>query len=143
MYTLSLTLTTTAPNAAGEQLLVSPPRKPDIGPVAGNTGLLSRLDAFLQEAGKASDAPGGAPAEKLELEDDCDGEHIELDMSCGVFDLKNDEAVRAAEAAVRSGGGGGGGGGEELRQDRERERERGAPRPLVEVLDEENDEEDD
>ena len=79
--------------------------------MAGNTGLLSRLDAFLQEAGKASDAPGGAPAEKLELEDDCDGEHIELDMSCGVFDLKNDEAVRAAEAAVRSGGGGGGGGG--------------------------------
>lgn len=136
MYSLTLTLTTTAPNAAGEQLLVSPPRKPDIGPVAGNTGLLSRLDAFLQEAGKASDAPGGAPAEKLELEDDCEGEHIELDMSCGVFDLKNDEAVRAAEAAVR-----GGGGGEDLRQ--ERERERGAPRPLVEVLDEENDEEDD
>ena len=94
---------------------------------------MSRLDAFLQEAGKASDAPGGAPAEKLELEDDCDGEHIELDMSCGVFDLKNDEAVRAAEAAVRSGGGGGGGGGggEELRQDRERER--GAPRKTIRI----------
>jgi hypothetical protein len=87
-----------SPWHAGKQLLVSPRPKPDIGPVTANTGLLSRLENFLEEA-KANNREAGV-VEKLELEEDCDLAHIELDMACGVFELKDEDAVRAAESAV-------------------------------------------
>ena len=37
--------------------------------------------------------------ETVELEDDYEGQHVALDLACGVFDLIGDEAVQAAETA--------------------------------------------
>lgn len=92
---------------AGKRLLVSPPQKPGIGPVPTDSGLVNRIDAFLREAKARPPAEAGAPgtaetaetADMVELDDDFEGQHVELDLACGVFDLIDDEAVRAAEAA--------------------------------------------
>lgn len=83
-----------AKRIVGQQLLVNPPQaKPEIGPVSTNTMLLNRLNAFLEETQRPSAA---APAE---LPDQFEGQHVELELACGVFDLKSESTLRMAEAA--------------------------------------------
>ena len=62
----------------------------------------------------------------MELDDDFEGQHVELDLACGVFDLIDDEAIREAEAAC------GGQTGEEREEREERGSEVG-PRLVQEV----------
>lgn len=84
----------------------SPPRtareKPKIGPVSENGALFARLQAFLPALKESNDKlshvveDGGT----MELPEQYDGKHVELDLACGVFDLNNEDAVRAAEKNV-------------------------------------------
>jgi hypothetical protein len=86
-------------------LLVQPERreKPKIGPVNENGALLARLQAFLPAMKESNDAlPNSSEGcEVMELPEQYDGKHVELDLACGVFDLKNEDAVVAAEKSVR------------------------------------------
>ena len=91
-------------------MLVSPPSKPEIGRVP-DSGLLGRIDAFLEEAKvrkvkvgeKGEKAREAEREEKMELEEGYEGEHVALQLDCGVIDLMDDKAVAAAEVACRSG----------------------------------------
>jgi len=74
--------------------------------------LAARLAAFLPELAAANAAFAAAPSgSDFDIESVREGEaHVEMEVACGVIDLKDEGAVRAAEAAVARGGGAGGGG---------------------------------
>lgn len=77
--------------------------KPKIGPVNENGALLARLQAFLPAMKESNDAlPDSSEGcnEVMELPEQYDGKHVELDLACGVFDLKSEDAVVAAEKSV-------------------------------------------
>mmetsp|Transcript_4807 Transcript_4807/g.9553 ORF Transcript_4807/g.9553 Transcript_4807/m.9553 type:complete len:142 (+) Transcript_4807:88-513(+) len=89
-----------------QSLLVHPRTKPDIGPVQTNVSLINRLNAFLPEFKSSTERLEGALNENepgIELPDDHEGEHVELDLACGMFDLKDEAAVEAAERNMRAG----------------------------------------
>ncbi|KAJ9508810.1 hypothetical protein QJQ45_028131 [Haematococcus lacustris] len=85
-----------------------PSDKPQIGPIS-RSSVLDQVRKFipsLQAANKALERelePGCQvrPASDLDIEHvDDDGAHIEMDLACGVFDLKDEQAVAAAEQAM-------------------------------------------
>lgn len=75
--------------------------------------VLDRVKAFLPEMAAANDqlqqAMADKPAGQFDIEevDDEAEKYIEMDLSCGVVDLKDDSAVLAAERAIAAGGGAG------------------------------------
>jgi phage baseplate assembly protein gpV len=85
-------------------LLVQPEgkAKPKIGPVKENGALLARLQAFLPALKESNDAlpSTSEDGEAMELPEQYDGKHVELDLACGVFDLNNEDAVQAAERSI-------------------------------------------
>lgn len=84
-----------------------PRHKPAIKAVPPS-GLLGRLQAFLPtlEAANANlqqqlDAGGGEQvAMERGSDDEREGPYVEMDLACGLFDLKDPSAVAAAEAAM-------------------------------------------
>ncbi|KAJ9509823.1 hypothetical protein QJQ45_011567 [Haematococcus lacustris] len=85
-----------------------PSDKPQIGPIL-RSSVLDQVRKFipsLQAANKALERelePGRQvrPASDLDIEHvDEGGTHIEMDLACGVFDLKDEQAVAAAEQAM-------------------------------------------
>lgn len=86
-------------------LLVHPEgkTKPKIGPVKENGALLARLQAFLPALKESNDALPSSEeegCEAMELPEQYDGKHVELDLACGVFDLNNEDAILAAEKSI-------------------------------------------
>eukprot|EP00873_Tetraselmis_striata_P026752 jgi/Tetstr1/447016/TSEL_034474.t1 len=73
--------------------------------------VLDRVKAFLPEMAAANDqlqqAMAVKPAEDFDIEqvDGSAEKYIEMDLSCGVVDLKDDTAVLAAEQAIAAGAG--------------------------------------
>mmetsp|Transcript_1363 Transcript_1363/g.3437 ORF Transcript_1363/g.3437 Transcript_1363/m.3437 type:complete len:190 (-) Transcript_1363:128-697(-) len=73
--------------------------------------VLDRVKAFLPEMAAANDqlqqAMAVKPAEDFDIEqvDGSAEKYIEMDLSCGVVDLKDDTAVLAAEQAIAAGTG--------------------------------------
>ncbi|PRW33293.1 hypothetical protein C2E21_7933 [Chlorella sorokiniana] len=84
-----------------------PRSKPTIKPVAPS-GLLGRLQAFLPalEAANADlqqqleQHPASEVAMERGSDDEREGPVVELDLACGLFDLKDEAAVAAAERAM-------------------------------------------
>ncbi|KAL4419374.1 hypothetical protein ABPG77_002901 [Micractinium sp. CCAP 211/92] len=84
-----------------------PRHKPTIKPVPPS-GLLDRLQAFLPtlEAANADlqhqlETGGGEQvAMERGSDDEREGPYVEMDLACGLFDLKDPAAVAAAEAAM-------------------------------------------
>lgn len=77
--------------------------KPNIGPVKENGALLARLQAFLPALKESNEAlPDSVEGceDAMELPEQYDGKHVELDLACGVFDLKSEDAILAAEKSV-------------------------------------------
>lgn len=75
------------------------------------SSVLDRLKTFLPEMAAANDKlqedmSGKAPRE-FDIEDVGEGaeNYIEMDLACGVVDLKDSSAVVAAERAIAAGGG--------------------------------------
>lgn len=90
--------------AAQELLLLQPQRKekPKIGPTEGNDALLARLQAFLPALKESNEQlPQSLKhCDTIELPEQYDGKHVALDLACGVFDLNDEDAVRAAETCI-------------------------------------------
>ncbi|KAL6765740.1 hypothetical protein V8C86DRAFT_2448689 [Haematococcus lacustris] len=93
---------------AERKLDVTSPRfpsdKPQIGPIL-RSSVLDQVRKFipsLQAANKALERELEVrPASDLDIEHvDEGGAHIEMDLACGVFDLKDEQAVAAAEQAM-------------------------------------------
>ena len=84
-----------------------PPTAPSL-----TSPLLARAAAFLPALAQANQelaaAIAAAPPGTFDVEgvDDEAAPHVEMEVACGVLDLKDEDAVRAAEAALAAGGGG-------------------------------------
>eukprot|EP00887_Chlorella_sp_A99_P000496 scaffold17.g496.t1 len=102
---------------AEQRLLVAgdgrPERKPDMQAPAPPAVLLGRLQAFLPQLQAANAQLEQAPAEALVMEharrariadDERAGPYVELDLACGLFDLKDETALAAAERSLANGG---------------------------------------
>ena len=108
--------------------LLSPPKvaPPQTQPPPPSE-LLARVAQFLPRMAAANEqlvaAAAAAPPGTFDVEAVAEGEaHVEMDLACGVLDLKDDGAVVAAERALASGGGvddGGGPGAGETSSDEE------------------------
>ena len=84
-------------------------QKPAIGKVE-KSSLLGKLKQFLPELEKANQKLEAEmavhPAESFDIENVHEGEaHIEMDLACGVIDLKDKAAETAAEKAIACGSG--------------------------------------
>eukprot|EP00192_Tetraselmis_astigmatica_P020218 CAMPEP_0117668422 /NCGR_PEP_ID=MMETSP0804-20121206/11543_1 /TAXON_ID=1074897 /ORGANISM="Tetraselmis astigmatica, Strain CCMP880" /LENGTH=191 /DNA_ID=CAMNT_0005476317 /DNA_START=228 /DNA_END=804 /DNA_ORIENTATION=- len=102
-------------SATGSRLLdrelVRPPAaKPDMRVAGIESSVLGRVKDFLPKMAAANDelaaAMTGKPAEAFDMEvlgPTSDAPRIEMDIACGVVDLKDDAALRAAEVAMASG----------------------------------------
>lgn len=99
-------------SALEQRLLVAvdgrPERKPDMQAPAPPAVLLGRLQAFLPQLQAANAQLEQAPAEALVMEhasdDERAGPYVELDLACGLFDLKDETALAAAERSLANGG---------------------------------------
>lgn len=84
-----------------------PPTSPPL-----TSPLLARAAAFLPDLAAANEAlaaavAAGAPPSAFDVEAVDDGApHVEMEVACGVVDLKDAAALAAAEAALAAGGGG-------------------------------------
>lgn len=86
----------------------SPMQKPTIGKVE-RSALLGKLKQFIPELEKANQKLEAEmsvrPASEFDVENVEEGQaHIEMDLACGIIDLKDRAAEEAAEGAVASGG---------------------------------------
>ncbi|GAX82225.1 hypothetical protein CEUSTIGMA_g9653.t1 [Chlamydomonas eustigma] len=84
--------------------------RPHIGPVP-KSSLLTRLNQFLPELQAANQQLNEElkikPPSHFDVEnvpEDQEGGYIEMDLACGLIDLKSEEAVIAAETAMKGHG---------------------------------------
>lgn len=87
----------------GEQ---SPKLKPAFAPVP-RSGLFDKLQSFLPQMAAANSElqqkmqqPGAGSFDIEEIPEGYQGDVVEMDVVCGILDLKNQETVKAAEAAL-------------------------------------------
>ena len=81
--------------------------KPDFGPVPSSS-VLDRVKSFLPAMQRANadlmQQAAQRPPEELDIEHVPEGApHVEMDLACGILDLKDPAAVARAEAAMQAG----------------------------------------
>ena len=81
--------------------------KPDFRPVPSSS-MLDRVRSFLPAMQRANaelaQQAAQRPPEELDIEHVPEGgPHVEMDLACGILDLKNPAAVARAEAAMQAG----------------------------------------
>jgi hypothetical protein len=96
-------------NSAAQPSPMHPTPKPAIGKVE-RSALLGKLQTFLPVLEKANEKLSAEmavrPASEFDIEnvEEGQGPHIEMDLACGIIDLKDKAAEEAAEGAVAYGG---------------------------------------
>jgi hypothetical protein len=96
-------------NSAAQPSPMHPTPKPAIGKVE-RSALLGKLQTFLPELEKANQKLSAEmavrPASEFDIEnvEEGQGPHIEMDLACGVIELKDKAAEEAAEGAVACSG---------------------------------------
>ncbi|KAL4527136.1 hypothetical protein Ndes2526B_g09151 [Nannochloris sp. 'desiccata'] len=81
----------------------APTVKPPISQPQRNGDLLTRLQTFLpqmEEANKNLEVYETAAEARFEDPEEDEGPVVELDLACGVFDLKDETAIAAAERSL-------------------------------------------